>query len=243
MWRLTRGVPGSSGRSVRTVLTEMLLEIPAGSAQLGLKVGAGFGWDNEFQAHNVDVPAFEIGQHKVTNSEYLEFVEQGAEAPYFWGGKGGRRTFRGMFGEYPLPMNAPVYCTHEEAALYAAWRGLRLPTEAEYHRARTGAPASKNANFVYWDPTAVTADDDGSARPMQMAGNGWEWTSSVFAPFPGFEPFPFYTNYSEPFFDGNHYVLKGASPRTAECFLRPSFRNWFRPQYPYVYGTFRLVTA
>ena len=63
----------------------------------------------------------------------------------------------------------------------------------------------------------------------------------MFAPFPGFEPFPFYRNYSEPFFDGRHYVLKGASPRTAACLLRPRFRNWFRPAYPYVYATFRLV--
>ena len=78
---------------------------------------------------------------------------------------------------------------------------------------------------------------------MQTTGNGWEWTSSAFAPFPGFAPFPFYANYSEPFFDGCHFVLKGASPRTAECFLRPSFRNWFRPSYPYVYATFRLVTS
>ena len=80
-------------------------------------------------------------------------------------------------------------------------------------------------------------------RPMQLAGNGWEWTSTLFAPFPGFTPFPFYRNYSEPFFDGQHYVLKGASPRTAECFLRPSFRNWFRPSYPYVYATFRMVKS
>ena len=81
------------------------------------------------------------------------------------------------------------------------------------------------------------------ATPQQMVGNGWEWTSSVFAPFPGFEPMPFYTNYSEPFFDGAHYVLKGGSPRTAACMLRPSFRNWFRPAYPYVYATFRLVAS
>ena len=77
--------------------------------------------------------------------------------------------------------------------------------------------------------------------PSQLVGNGWEWTSTVFAPFPGFTPFPFYRNYSEPFFDGQHYVLKGASPRTAARLARPSFRNWFRPSYPYVYATFRLV--
>jgi iron(II)-dependent oxidoreductase len=77
--------------------------------------------------------------------------------------------------------------------------------------------------------------------PSQLVGNGWEWTSTVFAPFPGFTPFPFYRNYSEPFFDGQHYVLKGASPRTAARLARPSFRNWFRPSYPYTYATFRLV--
>jgi formylglycine-generating enzyme required for sulfatase activity len=77
--------------------------------------------------------------------------------------------------------------------------------------------------------------------PSQLVGNGWEWTSTVFAPFPGFTPFPFYRNYSEPFFDGQHYVLKGASPRTAARLARPSFRNWFRPSYPYIYATFRLV--
>jgi formylglycine-generating enzyme required for sulfatase activity len=76
-----------------------------------------------------------------------------------------------------------------------------------------------------------------------MRGNGWEWTSTVFGPFPGFEPFPFYRNYSAPFFDGQHYVLKGASQRTAARFLRPSFRNWFRPGYPYVYATFRLAES
>jgi formylglycine-generating enzyme required for sulfatase activity len=219
------------------------IEIPGGIARLGMDPAEGFGWDNEFPPQCAGVPAFAAAQHKVTNGEYLEFVQHGAAAPYFWGGSPGRRTFRGMFEEYPLPLNAPVYCTHDEAAAYAAWRGMRLPTEAEYHRLASGAPPSRNVNFRYWDPTAVTADDDGSSRPMQTAGNGWEWTSSAFAPFPGFQPFPFYNNYSEPFFDDKHYVLKGASPRTAECFLRPSFRNWFRASYPYVYATFRLVTS
>ena len=61
-----------------------------------------------------------------------------------------------------------------------------------------------------------------------MLGNGWEWTSTVFAPFPGFEPFPFYRGYSADFFDGKHFVMKGGSPRTAACMLRPTFRNWFQ---------------
>jgi formylglycine-generating enzyme required for sulfatase activity len=202
-----------------------------------------FGWDNEYQAHAVDVPAFSVGQHKVTNGEYLDFVKEGADPPFFWTDRGAGWLFRGMFSEYPLPLDAPVYVTQEQATAYARWRGMRLPTEAEYHRAAHDAPPSANLNFRNWDPVSVTADDDGTRRPMQLAGNGWEWTSTLFAPFPGFTPFPFYRNYSEPFFDGAHYVLKGASPRTAECFLRPSFRNWFRPSYPYVYATFRMVKS
>jgi gamma-glutamyl hercynylcysteine S-oxide synthase len=231
------------------------IEIPAGTAHLGLAKGGEFGWDNEFEPHSVSVPPFRLAQYKVTNGEYLEFVREGADAPYFWAQRDGAWMFRGMFAEYPLPLDTPVYATHDQAMAYARWRGMRLPTEAEYHRGAEGAPTCRNVDFRGWDPVPVTADDDGSnagsndgsndatARPMQIAGNGWEWTSTVFAPFPGFTPFPFYRNYSEPFFDGRHYVLKGASPRTAKCFLRESFRNWFRPSYPYVYATFRMVTS
>jgi formylglycine-generating enzyme required for sulfatase activity len=220
--------------------------IAAGTARLGRDSEEGFGWDNEFQAHDVHVPEFSIGRYKVTNGEYLEYVRQGAEAPFFWAERDGRWFYRGMFSETPLPPEWPVYVTLQQAQDYARWRGMRLPTEAEWHRAAAGLPPSANVDFRYWDPIPVTADDGGGANgeaPAPMAGNGWEWTSSVFEAFPGFEPFPFYSNYSAPFFDGQHYVLKGASPRTAACFLRSSFRNWFRPSYPYVYATFRLVES
>lgn len=76
-----------------------------------------------------------------------------------------------------------------------------------------------------------------------MLGNGWEWTSTTFGPFSGFEPFPFYRGYSADFFDGKHFVMKGGSPRTASSMLRPSFRNWFQAHYQYVYAGFRCVNS
>lgn len=233
--------PGSRGPgTAESASAASMVEISAGSARLGMARGEGFGWDNEFDAHVVNVPAFSIARHKVTNREYLEFVRQGAAAPFFWIERGGEWFYRGMWSEVPLPLDWPVYATYDEATAYAKWRGMRLPTEPEWHRAACGSTVSRNVDFAAWDPIPVS---EGGSGIEQMIGNGWEWTSTVFAPFPGFRPFPFYPNYSEPFFDGAHFVLKGASPRTARCFLRPSFRNWFRPSYPYLYATFRLVES
>jgi formylglycine-generating enzyme required for sulfatase activity len=240
------------------------IAIPAGTATLGQKrdrsgTAASFGWDNEFDAHEAAVPAFAISKYKVTNGEYLEFVRDGASAPHFWSRNGDQWFWRTMSGEIPLPLNWPVYVTHHEAVAYATWAGKTVPTEAQFHRAAYGSPDggeraypwghdmpdARHGNFNghRWDPVPVTATPSGDSAfgVSQLVGNGWEWTSTVFEPFPGFHPFDFYPGYSAPFFDGQHYVLKGASPRTAACFLRRSFRNWFRAGYAYVYAGFRCV--
>jgi formylglycine-generating enzyme required for sulfatase activity len=190
--------------------------LDSGKTTLGAESGV-FGWDNEFGAHTVDVPAFTIDSHVVTNGEYLEYVDAtGAKAPHFWARGDREWLWRGMFAMHPLPLDAPVYVTHEEAAAYARWRNARLPTEAEWHRAY-------------------------DCGVIDLAAHGWEWTSTLFAPYPGFAPMPSYPQYSVDFFDDAHYVLKGASPVTARELIRPSFRNWFRPAYPYVYATFRCA--
>jgi len=247
-----------------------MIDIPAGPATLGRRRDQ-FGWDNEFDEHSVHVSAFRISKYKVTNYDYLKFVREGASPPHFWVRSGDEWLYRGMFETIPLPLDCPVYVTHEQAAAYAAWAGKALPTEPQFHRAAyaesAGLPSSTGLptcgihereypwgdnpssvfprvfDFARWDPAPVTAtpETDSAWGVSQLVGNGWEWTSTPFAPFPGFEPFPFYPGYSSDFFDGAHYVLKGASPRTARRFLRRSFRNWFRPNYPYVYATFRLV--
>ena len=79
-----------------------------------------------------------------------------------------------------------------------------------------------------------------SASPTWWATDG-SGRPPCSRPFPGFEPFEFYPGYSANFFDGEHYVMKGGSARTAGCMLRRSFRNWFQPHYQYVYAGFRCV--
>jgi formylglycine-generating enzyme required for sulfatase activity len=165
-----------------------------------------------------------------------------------------------MFEMTPLPMDAPVYVTLAHARAYAEWKGLRLPTEPEFHRAAYATPggaeraypwgseppdARRHGNFDYlaWDPVSVAAFPGGDSAfgVSQLVGNGWEWSTTPFAPFPGFAPTSVYPGYSADFFDNQHFVLKGASPRTAALLTRRSLRNWFRPDYPYLYATFRLA--
>ena len=103
--------------------------------------------------------------------------------------------------------------------------------------------APGNFDFERWDPEPVGVRP-GSASAFgvhDLIGNGWEWTSTLFGPFEGFTPLPSYPEYSADFFDGDHFVMKGASPLTSRALVRRGFRNWFRPRYPYVYATFRCA--
>ena len=238
-----------------SVATSEFVAIPAGNAVLGQRADR-FGWDNEFPLHTQAVPAFEVGKYKVTNAEYLRYVEDGGAAPPFWRRRDGAWRLHRMFDEIALPADAPVYVTHQQATAYARWANAALPSEAEWHRAAygdserafpwgDGAPnaAHGNFDFIGWDPIAVTANPAGDSAygVSQMVGNGWEWTSTPFAGFDGFRPSSYYPTYSANFFDGEHFVLKGASPVTSHKLLRRSFRNWFREDYPYMYSTMRLV--
>ena len=254
--------------------------IPSGVATLGTDLReAAFAWDNECPAHQVQVDAFSIDIYNVTNEQFLEFVQAGGyrerqwwrpedwawiesdsvSHPSFWERDGDRWFWRGMFERVPLPETWPVYVTWAEANAFARWRGRRLPTEAEYHRAAfgtlsgrersypwgeaSGSPAPGNFDFRRWDPEPVGVHPEGASAfgVHDLIGNGWEWTSTVFGPFAGFEPMPTYPEYSADFFDGDHFVMKGASPLTARALVRRGFRNWFRPRYPYVYATFRCA--
>ena len=179
--------------------------------------------------------------------------------PLFWERNGVTWNWRGMFGLLPLPSSWPVYVSFAEAAAFARWQGARLATEAEFQRAAYGTPDGSDRLFPWgdaepaaahgvfdfssWDPEPAGSHPAGrSAWGVEdLVGNGWEWTSTPFGPFPGFAPIASYPEYSADFFDAEHFVMKGASPATARELIRPTFRNWFRAHYPYVYATFRCV--
>jgi ergothioneine biosynthesis protein EgtB len=191
-----------------------------------------------------------------------EWIEQsGITRPAFWSeSDADGYRWKGMFAEVPLPFDAPVYVSQAEARAYAKWKRGDLPTEPEFHRAAYGTPSGEeraypwgdavpdpargNFDFERWEPVSCGAYPAGDSAfgVADLVGNGWEWTATEFAPFEGFQAFPFYLGYSANFFDGHHWVMKGGSSRTAACMLRRSFRNWFQAHYPYVYAKFRVVT-
>jgi gamma-glutamyl hercynylcysteine S-oxide synthase len=256
-------------RDAGRTLAHDTVQVPAGDVTLGLSRESGlFGWDNEFGEVREHVPAFEIDRYMVTNGDWLRFMQAGGyenralwtdadwewkeenriTRPAFWvPHTDGGWKLRTMFDEIAMPRDWPVYVSHAEANAYARWTGKALPTEAQWQRAAAGAPhvAEGNFDFRRWDPSPVQAHPENrSAFGVEgQFGNGWEWTSTTFGPLKGFEAFPFYLGYSANFFDGKHFIIKGGSPRTAACMLRPSFRNWFQGHYQYVYAGFRCVSA
>jgi ergothioneine biosynthesis protein EgtB len=245
--------------------------VPAGRARLGASFEAvPFGWDNEFPAHAVDVATFSIDALPVSNAAFREFADAGGYArpewwrpadfewverrglrrPHAWVERDGALFVKGAYEEIPFAAAAdrPVQVSWAEAAAYARSKGRRLPTEAEWHRATFGDrdPAMPGGNYGFRAATPAPSGLNGSSSfgVHDLVGDGWEWTSTPFGPFDGFTPWArTYPGYSKDFFDGGHFVLKGASWATDPVLVRPSFRNWFQPHYPWVFSKFRMVKS
>jgi iron(II)-dependent oxidoreductase len=181
--------------------------------------------------------------------------EERPQAPLHWRREGAGWRERTMFEEVALRPDHPVtgVCAFEAEA-YARFAGKRLPTEAEWEMAARGpdgrrypwgsADADGRANGArrFWGTTPVGAFAEGASPcgALDMAGNLWEWTATPFAPYPGFRPFP-YPEYSEPYFDGGHVVLRGGSWATQGPLLRSTFRNWYPPYQRAILAGFRCA--
>jgi iron(II)-dependent oxidoreductase len=191
------------------------IEVEAGEYEIGAPA-TGFAYDNERPRHSVELAAFEIDRTPVTNAAYIAYMEAtGTEPPLYWEGDaeaGWVSVARGR--REPVDSAQPViHVSWHEADAFARWAGKRLPTEQE------------------WEAACANLD---------AVGQAWEWTSSDFLAYPGFEAFP-YREYSEVFFGDTYKVLRGGSWATHRDLIRPSFRNWDLPQRRQIFSGIRCA--
>ena len=213
-----------------------LQQVTGGTYQFGAAATQLLPYDNEYPPHKVTLSPFKIASRPVTNSEYLAFIEGGIyKCPKYWSKPGWqwqlqhcvqhpshwRQTVAGTWlmlnehGASRLEADEPVSgINYFEAEAFANWAGAHLPHEYEWELA-----CKENL--------------------LQRVGTVWEWCSNPFFPYPGFNAFP-YRGYSEPYFDGQHYTLKGGSVYTQKAVKRPSFRNYYQACKRHQFAGLRL---
>ena len=210
-----------------------LIKIEKGIYEIGYE-GNDFCFDNELSRHEVLLNDFSIEKNLVTNEEFLEFMNAGgyknfnywhAEgwdwvknnniiSPLYWhliDGEWRHYTYGGL-----KAVNMQEELSHisfYEAAAYASWMGMRLPTEFE------------------WEIAAQKFD----------WGKRWEWTESAYLPYPGFSKAPGAIGEYNGKFMVNQKVLRGASEVTSPGHSRITYRNFFHPYLRWQYTGLRLV--
>jgi gamma-glutamyl hercynylcysteine S-oxide synthase len=225
-------VDGAPGAEPASEGPEMV-RVEGGPHQLGAP-DRGFAYDNERPRHELELESFWIDRVPVTNGEYIAYMEEtGAEPPMYWerdGEAGWVRTAMGRSDEVD-PRLPVIHVSWHEADAFARWAGKRLPSEAEWEAAARGASRDRaNLDQLSFGCARAGAYGDAPAASgaVQMLGDVWEWTSSDFTAYPGFEAFP-YPEYSEVFFGDTYKVLRGGAWATRRSVIRTSFRNWDLP--------------
>jgi len=213
--------------------SDQFIKLDEGIYEIGFE-GEGFCFDNELNRHKVYLNAFEISRNLVTNAEYLEFINSGGyhdfrhwhaegwdwvknnkvEAPLYWHLIDEQWHNYNYHGLEPLNMKEPVcHISYFEAYAYAAWKGLRLPTEFE------------------WE----------AAAPQFAWGKSWEWTESSYLPYPGFTKAPGAIGEYNGKFMVNQKVLRGASEVTSPGHSRITYRNFFQTHLRWQFTGIRLA--
>jgi iron(II)-dependent oxidoreductase len=186
-------------------------------------------------------------------------IEAGLVAPQFWTGDSGDRTVLRFGRTVRLDPREPVqHVCWYEADAFARWAGKRLPTEIEWEVAASATPDGGKLRYPWGqraedDPPANLGQRRDGPRPVgsnpggispwgchDLIGDVWEWTSSSFDPYPGFEAFP-YREYSEVFWGGDYKVLRGGSWAVDPVAVRSTFRNWDHPVRRQIFAGFRCA--
>jgi ergothioneine biosynthesis protein EgtB len=224
----------------------------------------GFCYDNEQPHHQTFLAPFRIMDRLVTNSEYLEFIEDGGyrnfeywlsdgwdciqnngwQAPLNWIKLDDEWHEITLMGLQKLEHAAPVcHVSYYETEAYASWAKKRLPTEAEWEvAARLTHGEDKSGNF--WEDQLLhpqVADKNGKFPVKQMLGDVWEWTSSSYLPYPGYKQMEGALGEYNGKFMINQMILRGGSCATARDHIRPTYRNFFQPDKRWQFSGFRLA--
>lgn len=241
-----------------------MIGFDGGLIEIGNDGNCGFCFDNETPRHKVYVAPFQLADRLVTNGEFIEFIEDGGyqrpelwlsdgwshlaslgddrwSMPLYWRQDQGYQVYR-LSGEALVDPAEPVcHVSFYEADAYARWKGLRLPTEAEWEYA-VGEPGAAG-NFVdsgYFHP--VSLDHTLSSSPIKQAyGDVWEWTASSYGPYPGFQLFPGQLGEYNGKFMSNQLVLRGGSCATSASHIRSTYRNFFYPPDRWQFSGIRLA--
>ncbi|NEQ45255.1 MAG: ergothioneine biosynthesis protein EgtB [Leptolyngbya sp. SIOISBB] len=248
-----------------TTATDGMVFVQGGNLQLGRQTIDAL--DNEQPPYAVDVHDFWIDQTPVTVAEYAEFMAAGGYHNSQWWHPEGWLWRQRYKVTQPLywPSGAPEVTSPVcgvswyEADAYACFVGKRLPTEAEWERAARWHPKAQTMQSLPWGNESLSdrhgnfGGGRGGVTPVgqypagrsatgcdDLLGNVWEWTSTWFEGYPGFQAFP-YKGYSQTYFDRAHRVLRGGSWATRPWVLRPTFRNWYYPHVQQIFAGFRCV--
>ncbi len=226
--------------------------------------GTEFHFDNEAPRHEVLLRDFQFANRLTTNQEFLEFLEDGGysrpelwlsegwdavqrfgwNAPLYWQrAENSWQTFT-LSGMNQLEDQAPVtHVSFFEADAFARWKGCRLPTEFEWeHVAQSQQPGSE-CHFVEQDilhPRGVPPNLE-SDSPTQLYGDAWEWTSSPYVAYPGYQPAEGAIGEYNGKFMSSQWVLRGGSCATSKSHIRPTYRNFFHPEKRWQFSGIRLA--
>ena len=201
-----------------------------------------FCFDNELPRHSVWLAPYEIADRLVTNGEYLEFIDdrgyesvslwlsdgwaekttRGWQAPEYWFRENGTWFEYTLHGVQPLDLSIPVcHVSYYEADAFARWAGARLPTEFEWEA------AAQSTNELVHGTFADEEHFHPRAQNSTYCGDCWQWTSSSYAPYPGYRSLEGTLGEYNGKFMSNQYVLRGGSCATPISHYRNSYRNFF----------------